>query len=48
VIFHESVVRDIAVVRPATQDELAEIKGVGASKLERYADDVLRLVRASA
>ena len=47
VIFHDSVLRDIAVVRPASRDALAEIKGVGGSKLERYAEDVLRLVRAA-
>lgn len=41
VIFHDSVLRDIAAVRPATLEELAQIKGVGASKLERYGRRVL-------
>ncbi|HEX2942845.1 MAG TPA: DNA helicase RecQ [Rhodopila sp.] len=41
VIFHDTVLRDIAAQRPATLDELGGIKGVGASKLERYGRSVL-------
>jgi len=44
VIFHDTVLRDIAAVRPANMAELAEIKGVGASKLDRYGASVLGLV----
>jgi ATP-dependent DNA helicase RecQ len=44
VIFHDSVLREIAAIRPATLDELAEIKGVGASKLHRYGDAVLAMI----
>jgi ATP-dependent DNA helicase RecQ len=44
VIFHDTVLREIAAVRPETQDALAQIKGVGASKLERYGEAVLRAV----
>ena len=46
VIFHDSVLREIAAVRPATLDELAQIKGVGASKLERYGRYVLGVLAA--
>jgi ATP-dependent DNA helicase RecQ len=46
VIFHDSVLREIAAVRPATADELGAIKGVGASKLSRYGSAVLQVVRA--
>jgi ATP-dependent DNA helicase RecQ len=46
VIFHDSVLRDIAALRPAGLDELAQIKGVGASKLGRYGAAVLSVVRA--
>jgi ATP-dependent DNA helicase RecQ len=46
VIFHDSVLRDIAALCPANLDELAEIKGVGASKLARYGAAVLSVVRA--
>ena len=46
VIFHDSVLRDIAAMRPASLDELAQIKGVGASKLERYGRHVLGVLSA--
>ncbi len=46
VIFHDSVLRDIAVTRPASLDELAQIKGVGASKLARYGSRVLGVLSA--
>lgn len=46
VIFHDSVLRDIAALRPASLDELAQIKGVGASKLERYGRHVLGVLGA--
>jgi len=45
VIFHDSVLREIAAARPADLDDLGEIKGVGGSKLSRYGQDVLRIVR---
>jgi len=45
VIFHDSVLRDIAAVRPAGLDEMGQIKGVGASKLARYGAAVLAVVR---
>jgi ATP-dependent DNA helicase RecQ len=47
VIFHDAVLRDFAAVRPASRDALGEIKGVGASKLERYADAVLGVVASN-
>ena len=46
VIFHDSVLRDIAAVQPANLDELAQIKGVGASKLDRYGRLVLGVLSA--
>ena len=46
VIFHDTVLRDIAAVRPSDLGELGQIKGVGASKLDRYGDAVLEVVRA--
>ena len=45
VIFHDTVLREIAAVRPGTLDELGQIKGVGASKLQRYGVEVLDVVR---
>jgi ATP-dependent DNA helicase RecQ len=48
VIFHDTVLRDIAAVRPAHLDELSQIKGVGASKLQRYGARVLALLATNA
>ncbi len=45
VIFHDTVLREIAAVRPADLDELGQIKGVGASKLQRYGAGVLATLR---
>lgn len=41
VIFHDAVLRELAAVRPASPDELGQVKGVGASKLQRYGAAVL-------
>jgi ATP-dependent DNA helicase RecQ len=46
-IFSDAVLRDIAASRPRNEDELAVIKGVGASKLARYGCRVLSVVRNS-
>ena len=44
VIFHDSVLQEIATLRPRSRDALAQIKGVGASKLDRYAGVLLATV----
>jgi ATP-dependent DNA helicase RecQ len=44
VIFHDTVLRDIAAVRPAGVEELGQVKGVGASKLQRYGAAVLGIL----
>jgi ATP-dependent DNA helicase RecQ len=36
--------REIAAAKPASLEELGQIKGVGASKLQRYGGRVLRLL----
>ncbi|HTZ72056.1 MAG TPA: DNA helicase RecQ [Acetobacteraceae bacterium] len=48
VIFHDSVLRDIAAVCPASTAELGEIKGVGESKLQRYGTALLQIVQKHA
>ena len=45
VIFHDSVLHEIAADRPAGLNELGRIKGVGASKLGRYGTAVLGVLR---
>ncbi|MET0308353.1 MAG: DNA helicase RecQ [Sphingomonas sp.] len=45
VIFHDSVLRDMATVRPASLAELGKIAGVGTRKLESYGDEFLTVIR---
>jgi len=47
-IFHDVTLSAIARLRPADRDALLSISGVGRSKLTRYGEDVLRVVRAAA
>ncbi|ANN79263.1 DNA helicase RecQ [Bordetella flabilis] len=44
VIFHDATLREIALARPTTVDELGRINGVGARKLEAYGADILERV----
>ena len=44
VIFHDSVLREIAEARPETLGRLAMIKGVGTSKLDRYGSALLAVL----
>ena len=45
VVFHDSVLEEIATRRPKDWADLAAIDGVGPVKLERYADEVLGVLR---
>jgi ATP-dependent DNA helicase RecQ len=47
VIFHDSTLRGIAMLKPSSGDELSRVGGVGAAKLERYGEQVLEVVRAA-
>ena len=44
VVFHDRTLSEIARLRPRDRSGLASIGGVGPTKLERYADEVLELV----
>ena len=46
-IFHDSTLTEVARRRPVSLAALAEIPGVGRSKLERYGDAVLAVVAES-
>jgi ATP-dependent DNA helicase RecQ len=41
VVFHDSTLREIAERKPRNLNELAEVQGVGATKLERYGEAML-------
>ena len=45
VIFHDSVLRDMAGFRPATRAALAELPGVGQRKLDAWGDAFLDVIR---
>jgi superfamily II DNA helicase RecQ len=45
VVFHDATLREMATVRPSTEEEMLEIGGVGKRKLEKYGADFLRLTR---
>ncbi len=44
VIFHDATLVEMAKRRPQSHDDLADIPGVGRSKLERYGDCVLEVI----
>jgi DNA helicase-2/ATP-dependent DNA helicase PcrA len=48
VVFHDSTLHEIAAARPQTREELSAISGVGPTKLERYADDLLEALEMTA
>ena len=45
-VFHDSTLEEIARRRPGSAEQLSEVSGVGAVKLERYGAAVLDLVQA--
>ena len=44
-IFQDSVLVEIAMMKPKTLEEFAKIKGVGASKLARYGATFVQFIR---
>ncbi|MDR2032128.1 MAG: DNA helicase RecQ [Azoarcus sp.] len=44
VIFHDATLRDIAITRPATLEDLRKISGIGDRKLEAYGDEIIAIV----
>ncbi|PWF25086.1 DNA helicase RecQ [Corticimicrobacter populi] len=48
VIFHDATLREIALQRPESIDDLGLVSGVGARKLEAYGDDILTVLEEAA
>jgi ATP-dependent DNA helicase RecQ len=46
-VFPNRVLEAIAEARPSSRDELAEVWGIGPTKIERYGDELLRVVAAA-
>jgi len=47
-VFHDATLQEIARVLPASLDGLRGISGIGATKLERYGEPLLKVVRERA
>jgi ATP-dependent DNA helicase RecQ len=45
VVFHDATLAEMAREQPGTDEALGAIGGVGATKLQRYGQDILRLLR---
>lgn len=45
VIFHDATLREMLEFRPITPEQLLSITGVGQSKLERFGDEFLEVIR---
>ncbi|MSP14227.1 MAG: ATP-dependent DNA helicase RecQ [Chloroflexi bacterium] len=45
IIFHDSVLREVARRQPENQQQLGQIKGVGPGKLDSYGEALLEVVR---
>ncbi|MBK5103873.1 MAG: DNA helicase RecQ [Burkholderiales bacterium] len=45
VVFHDATLAELARTRPQSKAELGQVSGVGTRKLERYAKDLLELLR---
>jgi ATP-dependent DNA helicase RecQ len=47
-VFHDATLQEIAQLRPSSLDGLRGISGIGATKLERYGEPLLKVVRERA
>jgi ATP-dependent DNA helicase RecQ len=45
VVFPDATLAEVARLRPRSEDDLLEVKGIGPRKLEAYGADLLRIVR---
>ncbi len=45
VIFHDSVLREMAALKPTSRAALAQISGIGARKMDAYGDAFLSVIR---
>lgn len=47
VVFHDATLREIAVQRPTSLDDLGTISGIGAAKLDRFGQGVLDVLKGT-
>ena len=46
VVFHDATLAELVRLHPKTENELREVPGIGARKLESYGDDLLIILRS--
>jgi len=46
VIFHDATLREVATTAPSSLAELGTVSGIGETKLARYGQQVLDILRA--
>ncbi len=46
VIFHDSTLEEMARKRPSSEEDFAQISGVGEQKLKKYSEDFISLIQA--
>ena len=46
VVFHDATLAELVRLRPQTENELRQVPGIGARKLESYGEDLLEILRA--
>ncbi|WP_025041280.1 DNA helicase RecQ [Nitrosospira briensis] len=46
VVFHDATLAELVRLHPKTENELREVPGIGARKLESYGDDLLMILRS--
>ena len=44
IVFSDAALQDMQHKKPRTREEFAEVSGVGEAKLEKYADDFLKVI----
>jgi ATP-dependent DNA helicase RecQ len=47
VVLHDATLRELATAKPASEHDLAAVRGFGPTKLERYGEDVLAVIAAA-
>ncbi|MCB1189605.1 MAG: RecQ family ATP-dependent DNA helicase [Leptospiraceae bacterium] len=45
-VLHNAVLEEIAKTKPNSLPELAKIKGLGETKIQRYGEDILKIIRS--
>jgi ATP-dependent DNA helicase RecQ len=47
VVFGDATLRELARIRPATDEQLLEIHGIGQARLDKYGEEILEAIRGS-